>query len=248
MAESGMAEQAIAAKVREELARRRMSRQQLADMARVSISTLEKALNGSRAFTLATIVRLETALGMALRPDVFQAGTGVPPQRIGAAPAELGAYTSDAVRWLEGDYLTLRPSFEVARAIFAYRTAIAWDAAAGCLGFHESERQDALFAQNGVVSVPNKSGHIYLHTNDDGQFRLAVLGRPLIGGVMYGLLTTLQAGSGTQLVPVSAPFALIPFGKDNRVLGRIAPDAEVYAAYQAHLTRVVDGGFARLLG
>ena len=90
MVESGTAEQVIAAKVREELARRRMSRQQLADMARVSISTLEKALNGSRAFTLATIVRLETALGIALRPDVIQAGMGAPPQRIGAAPAEHG--------------------------------------------------------------------------------------------------------------------------------------------------------------
>lgn len=46
--------QAIAARVREELARRRISRQQLADDARISISTLEKALAGRRPFTLAT--------------------------------------------------------------------------------------------------------------------------------------------------------------------------------------------------
>ena len=99
-----------------------------------------------------------------------------------------------------------------------------------------------------MVSVPNKSGHIYLHTNDDGQFRLAILGRPLIGGEMYGLLATLQAGSGTQLVPVSAPFALIPFGKDSRNLGRITPADAAYAGYRAHLARVIEGGFARLLG
>jgi hypothetical protein len=42
----------LAAKVREELARRRISRQRLADEAKISLSTLEKALNGSRPFTL----------------------------------------------------------------------------------------------------------------------------------------------------------------------------------------------------
>src|SRR5881394_827548 len=61
----------IAALIREELARRRISRQQLADQAKLSISTLEKALGGRRPFTLATTVRLEEALGVSLRkgPD-----------------------------------------------------------------------------------------------------------------------------------------------------------------------------------
>src|SRR3954452_16940744 len=53
----------IAAVIREELARRRISRQQLAEQARLSISTLEKALGGRRPFTRATTVRLEEALG-----------------------------------------------------------------------------------------------------------------------------------------------------------------------------------------
>ena len=59
--------EAVALIVREELARRRLSRQWLADAARVSLSTLEKALAGSRPFTLATVVRLEGALGTSLR-------------------------------------------------------------------------------------------------------------------------------------------------------------------------------------
>ena len=58
---------AIAQTVREELARRRISRQRLADDARISISTLEKALSGRRPFTLATTIRLEQALGRSLR-------------------------------------------------------------------------------------------------------------------------------------------------------------------------------------
>ena len=56
---------AVAALVREELARRRISRQRLADQAKISISTLEKALSGRRPFTLATTIRLEEALGVA---------------------------------------------------------------------------------------------------------------------------------------------------------------------------------------
>ena len=60
----------IAHKVREELARRRISRQALADMARISISTLEKALAGRRSFTLATVIRLEEAL------DIQEAALG----------------------------------------------------------------------------------------------------------------------------------------------------------------------------
>src|SRR5919106_7055976 len=57
----------VALLVREELARRRLSRQWLADEAKVSLSTLEKALAGRRPFTLATVVRIEDALGTALR-------------------------------------------------------------------------------------------------------------------------------------------------------------------------------------
>src|SRR5215471_12888177 len=91
---------AVAALVREELARRRMSRQQLADQAKISVSTLEKALAGRRPFTLATLIRLEQALDLPLRPG--HASTDL-------APDDLGAYARKAVAWLEGAYLTIRP-------------------------------------------------------------------------------------------------------------------------------------------
>src|SRR5437762_401366 len=54
----------VAEQVREELARRRISRQALAEQAKLSLSTLEKVLGGRRPFTLATTVRLEQALGV----------------------------------------------------------------------------------------------------------------------------------------------------------------------------------------
>src|SRR4051812_22150412 len=86
----------VALTVREELARRRLSRQWLANEAKLSLSTLEKALAGSRPFTLTTVVRLEDALGTSLRsvrnsvaaPNLF-------------APDSMGAYVRPAVQWLE---------------------------------------------------------------------------------------------------------------------------------------------------
>jgi transcriptional regulator with XRE-family HTH domain len=57
----------IAEVIREEIARRRISRQTLAEQAKLSLSTLEKVLGGRRPFTLATTVRLEQALGVSLR-------------------------------------------------------------------------------------------------------------------------------------------------------------------------------------
>ncbi|MCI3182333.1 transcriptional regulator [Caulobacter sp. CCUG 60055] len=236
--------QAIAARVREELARRRISRQQLADDARISISTLEKALAGRRPFTLATTVRLEEALGAALRPRTAPAGA---PPALGLAPEALGAYSRPAVAWLEGDYLTLRPSFETPEAVYAYRTEILWDEASSSLTFREAARLDAAFTQKGAVSLSNQSGHIYLVTNEQGQFRLAILGRPTIDGEMYGLLTTLHAGVGSQLTPAAAPIALVPLRRaPDAVFGRIAPGEPRHAAYRAALTRVAGQGFARM--
>lgn len=234
--------QAIAARVREELARRRLSRQALADLAKISISTLEKALAGRRPFTLATTIRLEEALGASLRAPV-RAAASAP---AGLAPEALGAYSRTAVAWLEGQYLTLRPSFEDPKAVYAYRTEIAWDEASSSLAFREAAREDADFTQKGAVSLSNQSGHTYLVTNEQGQFRLIILSRPVIGGEMYGMLTTLQAGQGSHLTPAAAPIAFVPLRRvEDPRFGRVAPGTSHYDLYRAALGRVTDKGFAR---
>src|SRR6185295_5829278 len=81
--------------IREELARRRISRQHLADQAKISISTLEKALSGRRPFTLATTIRLEEALGVSLRR--VPAEPAMPAARNGVAPGDLGYYARQSV-------------------------------------------------------------------------------------------------------------------------------------------------------
>jgi transcriptional regulator with XRE-family HTH domain len=245
----------IGALIREELARRRLSRQWLADSARISLSTLEKALAGSRSFTLMTLIRIEEALGIRLR-EPAPAAPGLPPAPPTLAPEELGAYARPAVSWLEGDYLALRPSAGEAGSVYAHRLGIAWDEARGLLSFREAARIDPEFTQSGVVGVSNLSGHVYLVTNELGQYRLIILGRPTIAGELYGVLTTLQVGQGTSLMPVTMPIALLPLRdgmKDGAkegagpALGRISPDHPAFAGYRRHVDRVTADGFARML-
>jgi len=239
----------VATLVREELARRRISRQHLADEARISISTLEKALGGRRPFTLATTIRLEEALGVSLRERNGD-GQGVGAAMAGSdvAPDELGSYARRAVAWLEGQYLTLRPLFGDPDAIYAYLTEIAWDEAASGLAFHEQERVDAAFTQYGEVSIPNQSGHIYLVTNRHGQYRLIIVARPTIAGEMHGILTTLLAGRGSQLTPIAAPIAFVPLRTvADPAFGRISPAHPRHADYQAIIQRTIDEPFALFL-
>jgi transcriptional regulator with XRE-family HTH domain len=231
--------------VREEIARRRISRQALADMARISLSTLEKALAGKRSFTLATLLRIEEALGVDLR-----AGRPAPaaaPVLGDVAPESMGAYARSAVAWLEGRYLTIRPSFGTPGGLFAYLTTVRWVPEKAFLGFAESGRSDSRFEQAGHVSMPNLSGHIYLVTNEQGQYRLAILSRPTIDGQLFGILTTLEVGSGSQLVPAAAPLALrkLPEG-EGPPLGLVTDAMPHFADYRAMLGRSTDGDFARL--
>jgi hypothetical protein len=232
--------ESVAIVVREELARRRLSRQWLADEARVSLSTLEKALAGRRPFTLATVVRLEDALGTNLRARAVP-----PPEARLFAPESMGAYARPAVQWLEGTYLTLRPSFSEAGAIFAYLTSIMWDEAKGHLIFSEAERTDSEHEQKGFVSFPNISGAIYLVTMFQGQYRMALLNRPS-GRWLSGILLTLAAGEGAQLIPASLPIVLLPLDEDEtKTLGVVRAGDAAYDEYRTCVDRVTQRGYAR---
>jgi transcriptional regulator with XRE-family HTH domain len=241
MATDGLSDE-FGQRIREELGRRRLTRLWLADEARVSLSTLEKGLAGQRPFTTATLVRIEAALGIALRsrPSAERMS--------GLAPDELGAYARAAVRWLEGDYLTVRPAFGVEGALYAFRTTIAWDAERSHLVFRESERVDAAYAQRGDLALPHQSGHIYLVTREQGQFRLAILGRPTIAGALHGMLTTLQAPGGSRLLPVACPIALLPLAQvPNPRFGLVQQGEEGFDEMAGALGRVEAEGFARLV-
>ena len=238
---------ALSVRLRQELARRRMTRQALADAAKISISTLEKVLAGRRTFTLATIVRLEEGLGLNLLSP-HNANGAVAPDANGNAPDELGSYNRASVAWLEGSYLTVRPSFGEKNAVYAYRTDISWDAATSRLLFREAERVDTDYVQFGSVAVPHQSGHIYLVTNRHGQHRLIILARPTIGGAMHGLLTTLQSGKGGHLSPVATPIVLKPIKAGEKVhYGRIPASHAAFGAYNVMLRKTLAEQYAAFL-
>src|ERR1700730_8006629 len=145
----------VAETIREEIARRRISRQSLGEQAKLSLSTLEKVLGGRRPFTLATTVRLEQALGVSLRKAQDVAPVAAPAHR-NIWPDGLGAYSRCSVAWLEGIYVTVRPSFGGDKdVIYAYRTEIAWEAEVSSLVFREGERQDPAHREFADCSVPN---------------------------------------------------------------------------------------------
>lgn len=226
--------------IREELARRRMSRAELAAQARISLSSLEKALSGQRAFTEQILVRIEDALKVK-----FRARAEAP----AVAPEWLGSYTRVAVQWLEGEYLTLRPASGEPDTVYAYSTEILWDQDKSLLAFRESLRLDNAYTQAGTVSVPHQTGHVYLLTSKHGQYRLAILSRPTIANEMFGVLTTLHTGRGSQLLPVATVLALVPMAsfKEKPALGRISPGSAGHTVYKAILARATEEDFARLL-
>jgi transcriptional regulator with XRE-family HTH domain len=228
-------------KIREEMARRRISRQQLAQLAKISISTLEKALAGTRPFTLATVIRIEDAFGTRIRPP--ETTLSAPSPQL--APEHMGAYSKSAVRWLEGRYLALRPSFSDRGAIFSYLIDIHWVDEAGHLGFAELKSEDARLEQTGHVSLPNLSGHIYLVTNESGQHRLMILSRPTIDGSLYGTLSTLKVGQGSQLVPACCAIALLRYDSlEEPVVGLIVKGTQQHGTYQRALNAIADLEYA----
>lgn len=99
------------------------------------------------------------------------------------------------------------------------------------------------------MSFPNLSGAIYLVTVSDGQYRVAILNRPVGAGAMSGILLTLAAGEGAQLTPAAVPVALVPTrGRPEAKVGVIREGDECYAEYRESVDRVTQRGYARFPG
>jgi hypothetical protein len=123
---------------------------------------------------------------------------------------------------------------------------VEWSEDAGHLVFKESKRLDSDFQQMGHVSMPHLSGHIYFVTNEAGQYRMMVLGRPNIDRSMFGILVTLQVGHGSQLVPVSCPVVLLHAERHpDMPLGLVEAPSPEYRTYRSLLDKAIGDDFAR---
>jgi hypothetical protein len=89
------------------------------------------------------------------------------------------------------------------------------------------------------------SGAIYLVTISDGQYRVALLNRPSASG-LCGILLTLAAGHGAQLVPAAVPIVLLPTkGRPEPTVGVIRPGDECFEEYRGCVDKVTSQEFAR---
>jgi hypothetical protein len=65
---------------------------------------------------------------------------------------------------------------------------------------------------------------------------------------MFGIMTTLQAGRGAQLIPVAAPIAYVPLeGLSDVEFGRIAAGHPRHESYRSYLKRTIEEPFALFL-
>ena len=80
-----------------------------------------------------------------------------------------------------------------------------------------------------------------------GQHRLTNLTRPTFEGVLYGVLSTLRAGPGSQLEPVACPVATRKLdGTEEVETGLITEGSARFDAYRAILLRATAEDFVRL--
>ena len=238
----------IADTIREEIARRRISRQSLAEHAKLSLSTLEKVLGGRRPFTLATTVRLEQALGVSLRKTPDAPAPAAPNGNGDIAPDGLGAYSRRAVAWIEGTYVTVRPSFGDKEAVFAYRTEIAWDDGASS---PRVSRERA--AGRGLHPVRRSGGAepVGTHLSRHQPARPA---SPDHGGAAGDFGRDVRhhhdAARGPRLaVDADRRADRLSADQDGRhpTFGRVSSDDPNYALYRQHLRRTTDELFALFL-
>ena len=200
----------------------------------LSKSTIDKLFQGE--FSERTLTKIEAILNIALTPKHAEDDQ---------APSQIGGYTLQAVDYLQGDYLCVRPLFTDPTNLNAYLIRISWDGATRSLRFEELSRRDAKYAQKGTVYIPFGTPFLNLVSTHLGNLRTVLLSLPDGEGVCRGLITTLSNPKGTMYTPVAAPVFLRRLAANEQPeVGFIKPDSASYAPYLDVLASVVADEFA----
>jgi hypothetical protein len=203
----------------------------------LSKSTIDKLFQGE--FSERTLTKIEAILNIALTPKHAEDDQ---------APSQIGGYTLQAVDYLQGDYLCVRPLFTDPTNLNAYLIRIAWDGATRSLRFEELSRRDAKYAQKGTVYIPFGTPFLNLVSTHLGNLRTVLLSLPDGEGVCRGLITTLSNPKGTMYTPVAAPVFLRRLATNEQPeVGFIKPDSASYAPYLDVLASVVADEFGRFV-
>jgi hypothetical protein len=200
----------------------------------LSKSSIEKLFQGD--FTERTLNKVEGILKTS-----FQKPAAV---RRDTAAKSVGGYVFDAVEYLQGDYLCIRPMFANPANINAYVIAIAWSDAQNCLVFEEKLRFDGKYRQIGTVYIPFGTAFMNLVSSSAGNVRTVLLSLPDSDGMMRGIINTLSNPKGSIYIPVAAPIVLRKIRPtEEPELGVISPDHRRYGEYQSWLASVLTEEF-----
>ena len=203
----------------------------------LSKSTIDKLFQGE--FSERTLTKIEAILKISLTSK---------PGEDDQAPGQFGGYTLQAVEYMQGDYLCVRPMFTHPTNLSAYIIRIVWDRTVPSLCFEELSRPDFKYAQKGAVYVPFGTPFINLVSTHLGNLRTVLLSLPDRDGICRGLITTLSNPKGTMYTPVAAPIFLRRLAQGEQPeLGFIAPEHKAYVDYLNILASVVTDEYGRFV-
>jgi hypothetical protein len=203
----------------------------------LSKSSIDKLFQGE--FSERTLTKVEAILNTSFAPK---------PAEDDQAPGPIGGYSLQAVDYLQGDYLCVRPLFTSPEILNAYLIRIAWERATRSLRFEELSRRDAKYAQKGTVYIPFGTPFLNLVSTHFGNLRTVLLSLPDNDGICRGLITTLSNPKGTLYTPVAAPIFLRRLAEGEQPeVGFIKPESGSFAAYVDLLTSVITDEFGRFV-
>ena len=206
------------------------------DLIRVHLSksSIEKLFQGD--FTERTLNKVEGILKTSFRKS--SAG------RDDTADRSVGGYVFDAVEYLQGDYLCVRPMFANPANFNAYLVTISWSDERKCLVFEEKSRFDGKYRQKGTVHIPFGTAYMNLVSSSAGNVRTILLSLPDSDDLMRGIILTLSNPKGSVYIPVAAPIVLRKLRKaEEPELGVITENQRSHGEYQSSLATVLTEEF-----
>jgi len=199
----------------------------------LSKSTIEKLFQGD--FTDRTLNKVEGVLKTS-----FQKSS----RKQQAASKTVGAYVFEAVEYLQGDYLCVRPVFANPSSLSAYLISIVWDDEQNCLVFEEKSRFDAKYRQVGTVYIPFGTSFMNLVSSAQGNVRTILLSLPDSESTLRGIISTLANPKGSIFIPVTAPIFLRKLSPGEQPeLGKISPENRCHEEYRSLLMTVLSEEF-----
>ena len=200
----------------------------------LSKSSIEKLFQGD--FTERTLNKVEGILKTSFRKS--SAG------RDDTADRSVGGYVFDAVEYLQGDYLCVRPMFANPANFNAYLVTISWSDERKCLVFEEKSRFDGKYRQKGTVHIPFGTAYMNLVSASAGNVRTILLSLPDSDDLMRGIILTLSNPKGSVYIPVAAPIVLRKLRKaEEPELGVITENHRCHGEYRSSLATVLSEEF-----